>query len=106
MRRIPENMRGRLPALLAFAVLALGVNVVSALGAGVEPASYSNTIESGGSVTIKKIVHTPAIPPNPDIVFLSDTTGSMESAIANVQANATSIMNAVNSAQPAGATAQ
>ena len=105
MRLVRQRQR-RAFALVAMTALALGVSVSAALGAGVEPTSYSNTIESGGSVTIKKTVHTPAIPPNPDIVFLSDTTGSMESAIANVQANATSIMNAVNSAQPAGATAQ
>jgi uncharacterized repeat protein (TIGR01451 family) len=86
--------------------MALGLSVGVALGSGVEPASYSNTLESGSSVTITKTVHTPAIPPNPDIVFLSDTTGSMEGAINNVQANATSIMNSVNAAQPPGATAE
>jgi uncharacterized repeat protein (TIGR01451 family) len=90
----------------ALAVMALVVNAAVALGAGVEPASYSNTIESGSSVTITKTVHTPAIPPNPDIVFLSDTTGSMEAALENVRENATSIMNTVNSDQPSGATAE
>jgi uncharacterized repeat protein (TIGR01451 family) len=91
---------------LAATTLALGLNVNMAFGSGVEPSSYSNTLESGSSVTITKTVHTPAIPPNPDIVFLSDTTGSMEAAINNVQANATSIMNSVNAAQPPGATAE
>lgn len=106
MKPTGANKRRRLVVCFSFAVLALGVNVAAALGAGVEPASYSNTIESGNSVTITKTVHTPPIPPNPDIVFLSDTTGSMGSAIENVQANATSIMNTVNAAQPPGATAQ
>jgi uncharacterized repeat protein (TIGR01451 family) len=86
--------------------MALVVNAAVALGAEVEPTPYSNTIESGGSVTITKTVHTPPIPPNPDIVFLSDTTGSMEEAIKNVKENATEIMNEVNAAQPPGATAQ
>ena len=105
MKRAGANKR-RLLVCFAFAVMALGVNAAVALGAGVEPTSYSNTIESGSSVTITKTVHTPPIPPNPDIVFLSDTTGSMEEAIVNVRENATSIMNAVNLAQPTGATAQ
>src|SRR6185503_14951994 len=104
--RLVRQKQRRAFVLVAMTALALGVSVSAALGAGVEPTSYSNTIESGGSVTIEKTVHTPAIPPNPDIVFLSDTTGSMGPAISNVQANATSIMNAVNSAQPPGATAQ
>ncbi len=89
----------------ALAAAALGANAAAALGAGVEPTSYSGTIESGAGVTITKTVHTPPIPPNPDIVFLSDTTGSMEPTIENVKSNATSIMNSVDAAQPAGATA-
>ena len=44
-------------------------------GSGVEPASYSATVPVGGSVTVTKTVHTPAIPPLPDVYFLSDTTG-------------------------------
>jgi uncharacterized repeat protein (TIGR01451 family) len=85
-------------------VLATGVGIAS--GAGVEPTSYSNTLESGSSVTITKTVHTPPIPPNPDIVFLSDTSGSMGETISNVQSNATKIMEVVNGAQPPGATAE
>jgi len=96
----------RLLVCFAAAVIALMVNAAVALGTSVEPASYSETVESGSSVTITKTVHTPAIPPNPDIVFLSDTTGSMEEAIENVKENATSIMNTVNAEQPPGATAQ
>jgi hypothetical protein len=40
---------------------------------------------------VSKTVHTPTIPPTPDIVFLSDTTGSMGGVIAGVQANITSV---------------
>lgn len=103
-----RSLKKRQRLLCAFvgAVLVLGISVSAAAGAGVEPTSYNATLQSGESVTITKTVHTPAIPPNPDIVFLSDTTGSMEPAIVNVQANATSIMNSVNAAQPPGATAE
>lgn len=98
--------RARLCVLIATTAATLGGGVSAAAGAGVEPSSYSDTLESGHSVTIGKVVHTPPIPPNPDIVFLSDTTGSMEPTIENVQKNATSIMETVNAAQPSGATAQ
>jgi uncharacterized repeat protein (TIGR01451 family) len=84
----------------AAAALALTVGVSFALAAPVDPASYSNTLTSGSSVVITKTVHTPAIPPKIDIVFLSDTTGSMGSTISNVQTNATSIMNQVRLGQP------
>jgi uncharacterized repeat protein (TIGR01451 family) len=104
--RLTQEWQRRLCVLVGVTVIALGANLGVAFGSGVEPASYSETLESGSSVTITKTVHTPAIPPNPDIVFLSDTTGSMESAIKNVQANATSIMESVNAAQPPGAKAQ
>src|SRR5215469_1462255 len=108
MRRLTSARygRARLCAVALTTAAVLGVGVSAASGSNVEPASYSNTLESGTSVTIKKVVHTPAIPPNPDIVFLADTSGSMEEALANVQANAASIMSTVNSAQPAGATAE
>jgi hypothetical protein len=59
----------------------------------------TNTVNPGDSFQVSKVVHTPVIPPKPDVVFLADTTGSMGSAIANVQSNATSIMNDVRTAQ-------
>lgn len=67
---------------------------------GVDPNSVTVTLSPGASKTVNKVVHTPAIPPRPDIVFLSDTTGSMGGVIANVQANATAIMNSVIGSQP------
>lgn len=66
----------------------------------VDPPSYSATLASGSSVTIKKTINTPAIPPKPDIVFLSDTTGSMGGAITNVKTNVGSITSTVVTAQP------
>jgi uncharacterized repeat protein (TIGR01451 family) len=105
--RLIKLSRVRLCALAGTAAaMAVGAGGSVAAGAGVEPAFYSNTLESGQSVTITKTVHTPVIPPNPDIVFLADTTGSMEPTLENVRGNATSIMNTVNVAQPPGATAE
>jgi uncharacterized repeat protein (TIGR01451 family) len=104
--RLTKESRVRLCVLVSAMAVALGTGAGSASGSGVEPTSYSNTLESGSSVTITKTVHTPAIPPNPDIVFLSDTSGSMVSTISNVKANASSIMETVNKAQPAGAIAE
>ena len=67
---------------------------------GVTPPAYSGALAPGQSVAITKTVETPAIPPNPDIVFLADTTGSMGSSIANVKANASSILSQIKAAQP------
>ncbi len=104
--RLNTGWPARACALAAAAVAALAAAAGAAFAAGVEPSSYSNTLASGSSVTITKTVHTPAIPPNPDIVFLSDTSGSMEAALSNVQTNAANIMNTVNAAQPPTATAE
>ena len=82
------------------ALTSLMLAAPASAGTGVSPPSFTAALASGSSVTITKTVHTPPIPPNPDIVFLSDTTGSMGPAIANVQANAASIMNTVRVAQP------
>ena len=78
---------------------AVGIQVAAAAPPGVEPASVTLAGNPGDSFTVTKTVHTPVIPPRPDVVFLADTTGSMGPAIANVKANATSIMTAVRTAQ-------
>jgi len=96
------------PLLLALVlVCSAGLALVAGAGSaaatvtpGVDPASVTQTLLPGASYTLTKTVHTPAIPPKPDIVFLSDTTGSMGGAIANVQANAINVMNTVIGAQP------
>jgi uncharacterized repeat protein (TIGR01451 family) len=89
-------------ALAAAATLVLGAgSTASATGpAGIDPASVTGTLLPGGSMTVAKTVHTSTIPPNPDLVFLADTTGSMGGAIGNVQANAVGVMNTVLAAQP------
>jgi hypothetical protein len=64
------------------------------------PESVELTAQPGDSIDITKTVSTPTIPQLPDICFLADTTGSMRLALADVQANATSIMNTVAGVQP------
>ena len=89
-------------SVVAAAVVAgaVGIQVAASAPPGVEPASVILAGNPGDSFTVTKTVHTPVIPPRPDVVFLADTTGSMGPAIANVKANATSIMTAVRTAQP------
>src|SRR3954447_1935952 len=96
--------RRRLRSSLGYAVLlalVLGLGAASASGApGVEPASVTATLNPGQSLTVTKTIHTPTIPPNPDVIFIADTTSSMSGAIASVQADAGSIMSQVRAAQP------
>lgn len=74
--------------------------VAASVSAAVKPALVHETLDLGESIEIEKTVGTPEIPLFPDIVFLSDSTGSMGSVIANVQTNATNIMNDVVAADP------
>ncbi|HEU5213437.1 MAG TPA: vWA domain-containing protein [Gaiellaceae bacterium] len=97
-------MRVRMQASVAGILVTLAAALVTAATAvaapGVDPTSVSVTLAPGGSTTLTKTVHTPTIPPNADILFLADTTGSMGGAIANVRTNASSIMSQVLAAQP------
>lgn len=89
----------RRTGILCIIVAALAVGGLGAAAAtasvGVDPASYSNSLDPGGSVTIPKVVHTAGIPPKPDIYFLTDSTGSMSGAIGNVQSNASTILSTI-----------
>jgi hypothetical protein len=67
---------------------------------GVDPATVNQSANPGTSFTVNKVVHTPAIPPKPDIVFTVDTTGSMGGAIDNVKANLHTIVTDVRGSQP------
>ena len=58
------------------------------------------TLNPGQSITVTKTVHTPAIPPGPDIVFVDDTTSSMTKALANGKSQGGVIMSQVIAAQP------
>jgi hypothetical protein len=90
--------------MVALALAAGGVAVLpapaSANPPGVTPSDVTTTLAPGGSTVIAKTVHTAAVPPNPDIVLLADTTGSMGPAIDNVRTNAAGVLSAVTSAQP------
>jgi hypothetical protein len=88
--------------LITFAGILFGVGLAGATGdhPGLTPDTVDALIFPGESVDIDKTVHTPEIPPKPDIVFLADTTGSMGPAITNVKTNAATIMNTVIAAQP------
>ena len=92
IRTITSHRRRVILPLVALAASIL-VGAAIAANPGVDPQTVTNTVNPGDSFTVAKTVHTPVIPPNPDIIFLADTTGSMGPAIANVQANATTIMN-------------
>jgi uncharacterized repeat protein (TIGR01451 family) len=87
--------RGLIPVVAATALMA-----APAFANGVSPDTVTATKNPGESFTVAKSVATPAIPPRPDVLFLADTTGSMGNAIANVRTGATSIMNAIRTAQP------
>ena len=88
-------------------VMALVLTAFPIMGVGAtdaHPALTPETVEAvvvaGTTFDVQKTVHTPEIPPNPAIVFLADTTGSMGGVLANVASNGTPIMNAVLAAQP------
>src|SRR3954453_13109104 len=68
---------------------------------GVSPTTYANTLLPGQSVAVAKTVQTSEISPNPDLVFLADTTCSMGGAIGNVQTNGAIVMNDILAAEPA-----
>ena len=80
--------------------LALALALPVAANGPVEPPTVDGALQPGESCNVTKNVTTPEIPPNPDIYFMADTTGSMAGVIAAVQSNATAIMAAIIAAQP------
>ncbi|HWI42043.1 MAG TPA: HYR domain-containing protein [Nocardioides sp.] len=100
MHQLSRTLARAVPVGLLAVSLGAAATVAAAGSPGVSPQHYAHGLAPGGSVTITKTVETPPIPPNPDIVFLADTTTSMNPSIANVQANATSIVNQIVAAQP------
>jgi hypothetical protein len=67
---------------------------------GVTPASVEVTVAPGASAVISKSVETPLVSSSPDIMFLADTTGSMGSQIADVQASIGDIISTIRALQP------
>ncbi|WP_051366874.1 Calx-beta domain-containing protein [Hamadaea tsunoensis] len=103
-RRRTAGRRGGF-ALVALATFASGLGLLPATAAsatdpGVDPSSVTVTLPPGGTTVITKTVHTPTVPPKPDVVFLADTTGSMGAAIGNVRTNAASVLSSISAAQP------
>src|SRR5207342_1050913 len=97
-----RTLRDRLPyavLILVTLVAVVAVATASAANPGVDPQTVTKIGNPGDSFTVPKTVHTPVIPPRPDVMFLADTTSSMGSAITNVRTNATTIMNTVRTAQ-------
>jgi hypothetical protein len=97
-------MRRRSAGFLVLALTAglvvLPATTAAAAPPGVTPSTVDVTLGPGQSTTVAKSVTTAAVPPNPDLVLLADTTGSMGGAIANVKANAGEITSDVLGAQP------
>ncbi|HWC12611.1 MAG TPA: vWA domain-containing protein [Acidimicrobiales bacterium] len=87
--------------LAGLVLLALMMAVPSAFAApGVQPTVVDTDADPGTSFDVTKTVTTEEIPPNPDIVFLADTTGSMGPAIGNVKTNINNIIADVEASQP------
>lgn len=95
-----DRARRRVGVLGAAVLIAQLTAGVALAAPGATPATVTATLLPGGSMVVDKTVETPPIPPNPDIVFLADTTSSMSGAIGNVQANAATILSTVLAAQP------
>lgn len=93
------------PGRLIARTSALAGALAVALAAGpaladVDPPVVDRSANPGSSFTVDKVVHTPAIPPRPDIVLAVDTTGSMGGAIADVRTNLSEIVADVRASQP------
>ncbi|NJC70576.1 VWA domain-containing protein [Planosporangium thailandense] len=96
-----RRLLGRVVAVgAATTALATVLASPAAAAPGVDPATVDRNADPGASISVNKTVHTPAIPPNPDVVLLVDTTGSMSGAIANVRTNLQQVINEVRAAQP------
>jgi len=100
--RTREHLRRSIAAAaVVLTTCAAAVVVVAPQAAAqVDPPDVEVTLGPGASTTVAKTVTTPVVPPNPDLVFLADTTGSMGGAIADVRANAGTVTGEVLDAQP------
>jgi hypothetical protein len=99
--RSRRRLLGRLLALSAGTTALATALATPALAApGVNPTTVDRNANPGASFTVPKVVNTPPIPPNPDVVLLVDTTGSMGGVIDNVQTNLQQVITDVRTAQP------
>src|SRR4051812_29539118 len=92
-----KRLARRVVAPLALVGLLFG----GAAASQVDPPSVTTSLNPGASYgPITKTVHTPAIPPKPDVVILADTTGSMGDALSALQTDLATLMSAIQTAQP------
>ncbi|MGW3960767.1 VWA domain-containing protein [Amycolatopsis sp. NPDC005003] len=66
----------------------------------VQPTVVDIPVGQGSSAAIDKTVPTDKVPAKPDIVLLMDQTGSMGTALKNMQDNLTQVMTNLTTAQP------
>ncbi|KDN18757.1 VWA domain-containing protein [Amycolatopsis rifamycinica] len=66
----------------------------------VRPSVVDVPVGQGSSVAIDKTVPTDKVPARPDIVLLMDQTGSMGTALKDMQTNLTQVMGTLSTAQP------
>jgi uncharacterized repeat protein (TIGR01451 family) len=93
-------LKRSLLATAGVATIAVALGGAAIAAPGVTPSTVTDTLLPGASTTISKSVETSPIPPNPDIFFLADTTGSMGGAVANVRTGNANVMATVLLAQP------
>ncbi|MFB6977776.1 VWA domain-containing protein [Streptomyces scopuliridis] len=109
-RRQPQRGRSAL-RVLPFALLLLVMSGLPSSAAEpraavpvpeppVTPAVVTERLDPGASLSVDKLVRTPAIPPKPDIVLLVDGTLSMEPSIEQIQRNLPVITERVTEEQP------
>lgn len=99
MRMFRVGWLAGMVAITATAALA-GPVPAATTAVGVDPAAVSLQLAAGETATIATTVTTPLVAPRPDIVFLADTTGSMDPALANVSNNLRAIVDEVRRSQP------
>jgi hypothetical protein len=95
-----RTRRAGLVAFIAAASLLVPTGIAAAATPGVDPANVDLTLSPGESAHVTKTVTTSEVPPEPDLVLLADTTGSMAGAITNVRTNASAITGDILAAQP------
>lgn len=97
------SRRVRIVLLAVVLCAALCVAAPASLAAaapGVAPGAIDLTLTPGARRMVPTTLTTPTVVPDPDIVFLADTTGSMDPALTNVRNALPSIMTKINAAAP------
>ena len=78
-----------------------GAQVFAGSPADIDPDEVRIVLDSDGAeVDIPKVITLPELPPNPDIMFLVDTTGSMGSVIAGIAGDMAAIQASVKAMEP------